>query len=421
VIKDKNYKNYLFLKEKLNFIYKGVYYNKILSHDIGRTVFNNSLPHLFKEICINLFFSLDISPIIKSLENNSKILIYSVDRSDYKFQVDKTIEELTSTEVILLAKLKKKFAFNPLKAITSFLLVYRLLKKHENIINILFLSSKLVFYKSIHNQLHSAFKKKPQQKISVILFNSAYNIENLICQFFSLNDCSTFSLSHSFFVPYKKFTPIDIINGENIVSDKILVWGSSSIKDLEDNFNVPKEKIIVAGNPKYLQKKIDIKQSFSKCLVLLGRMIYHESNLQIIEIIKQIIDEDPNIRFDLKLHLSLDTEFYKEICHGTNITILEGTKSLIESFKDGYYDFSLVNNSTAYYEAMYYDMICFRYQVSENEFFNGLEDKFIDAYTLKQKILYFKTYNTNKLNAEVTALLRSTLGMGINNYKEILE
>jgi hypothetical protein len=90
-------------------------------------------------------------------------------------------------------------------------------------------------------------------------------------------------------------------------------------------------------------------------------------------------------------------------------------------FNEIKYDFSIVNNSTTYYEAMYAGMICFRYEKSENEEFKGLNDKFIDSETLQSRIQYFTFTDNQKLNDEVENLLINTLGMGINNYKQILD
>jgi hypothetical protein len=418
---DKNYQHYLSLKEKLNFVHKGIQYNKVLAADIGRIVFFKDKPDTLRGILRNLFYSVDMSPLIQACATNKKIAIYSLDRDDYKYQVEQTIANISSAETILIEKLDKKISFNPIRILTTFFFTYKSLKGIESLYKILFLTSKIVFYRNIHEQLFSILTVKPKKEIKLISFNSAYCIENLICQFFNLNHYPTFSLSHGFFVPYKKFIPIDIINGENIVANKILVWGSASVEDLNNNYNFPKESVLIAGNPKYPQKEISIKQTFRKGIVLLGRAIYHESNLEIIEILKKFSIDMPMINFSLKLHPSLSIEIYKEICEGTTIIVLEENKSLFNIFKENIYDFSIVNNSTTYYEAMYADMICLRYELSENEDFKGLNDKFTDSETLKKRIQYFTTIDNNKLNSEVEALLNSILGMGINNYKQILD
>lgn len=421
MIFDKKYKRYLFLKHKLNFVYKGVQYNKVLAVDIARFAFNQDKPKSIIQIVFNLFFSLDVRPLIKIFDTNDKLIVYSIDREDYKFQVEQVKSCISSAESILLSNLKKKTAVKPLRIISVFFFVYKRLQKEENLSAIFFLTSRIIYYRSIHDQLLSNYKVKPDRNLKFIAFNSAYIDENLLSQFFRLNNCSTFTLSHGFFVEYKHFIPLEIITGENIESDKILVWGAESSKDLQENFKFPKERIFVAGNSKYPSKKLDIKQTFTKGLVLLGRLVYEESNLEIVNIIKEFIKEEPNIIFNLKLHPSLNNEFYIDLCRGTNVNVIEGNKSLVETFKEQDYDFSIVNNSTAYYEAMYYDMICLRYLPSENEKFKGLKDKFSDSVSLKECIEIFKKIDNVKLNNEVEALLVSTLGMGINNYKEILD
>ena len=412
MINDKNYQRYLIIKGKLNFVYKGIQYDKVLSLDIANNIFKHDKPRI-KEILKGFFFSLDMAPFIKACAAKEKILIYTADRNDHKFLIEQTIANISSIESIQL-NFNKKICIKPIKILVAFFYTYKSLRKIESL-------SGIFFYKNIHNQLFSIFNSKTRKEINLISFSSAFSIENLLCQFFNLNNCPTFSLSHGFFVPYKKFIPIDIINGENIVSHKILVWGSSSVEDLYHNYNFPKERVMVAGNPKYPYKTINIKQTFKNCIVLLGRIIYHESNLEIVEIIKETIINNPTIKFDVKLHPTLNIELYKEICNGTGIHVLEENKTLFTIFKENEYDFAIVNNSTAYYEAMYAGMICFRYKKSENEDFKGLNDKFTDAASLHNSIHYFMDIDNQKLNNEVESLLSATLGMGINNYKQILD
>jgi len=419
MINDKNYQRYLILKGKLNFVYKGIQYNKVLSLDIANNIFKHDKPRI-KEILLGLFFSFDMAPFVKACATKEKILIYTADRDDHKFLIEQTIANISSIESIQL-KFDKKIFIKPLRILVAFLYTYKSLRKIENLSGILFLTSRIVLYKNIHDQLFSIFNSKTRKEIKLISFSSAFTIENLLCQFFNLNNCPTFSLSHGFFVPYKKFIPIDIVNGENIVSNKILVWGTSSVEDLYHYYNFPKERVLVAGNPKYPYKTITIKQTFKKCIVLLGRVIYHDSNLEIIGIIKDTIKNTPTIKFYLKLHPTLNIELYKEICSCTAIEVLEEDKTLFTIFNENKYDFAIVNNSTSYYEAMYAGMICFRYEKSENEDFEGLNDKFIDAATLHSNIHYFMDIDNQKLNNEVESLLSATLGMGINNYKQILD
>lgn len=421
MILDKNYEYYLSLKDKLNFVYKGIQYNKVLSFDIARIAFLKEKDYTIREILRNFLFSVDLAPLVKACSIKEKIIIYSIGRNDYKFQIEQTISGISSIETILIEKLEKKNSFKPLQILVTFFHTYKSLRGKISLYEIIFLTSKIVFYKSIHEQLFLIFNIQCKNKIKLISFNSAFNIENLICQFFNLNHHPTFSLSHGFFVPYKKFIPTDIVNGENIVSNEIIVWGSSSVTDLNDNYDFPTKRVLVGGNPKYPYKKIRLKQTFKKCIVLLGRGIYNDSNLEIIKILKDFISENSSIIFELKLHPSLKIELYREICNGTNIEIIEDNKTLFDIFNENIYDFSIVNNSTTYYDALYAEMICLRYELSENEEFKGLDDKFVDSETLKNRINYFMNIDSHKLNSETEELLESILGMGINNYKQILD
>lgn len=420
MIKDKNFEFYTELKQKLHFLIEGVEYNKIISHDIGRISFKQDYPKFTRDTINDFIYTIDINSLYNLMKNNSNAIVYSVDRKDYEFQILQTIENVKSADYLLLSNLPRKKSFNPLLILKTFFQVIIKLNFFKYDLNsIVFLTSRIVYYRSIHLQLNKYFDNFDFSKKRYISFNSAYTVENLITQFFNLKGCETMSLSHSFFVNYKKFIPLDIINGENIVSKKILVWGESSKSDLNQNFGIHQERILISGNPKYKQKLLNVKQTFNNCIVLLGRVIYHETNIEIINILKKFTVNHPNIQFHLKLHLSLNYDLYKKLCEGTKIKIISSDESLTDLFKTDNYDFAIVNNSTTYYEAMYYDLVCFRYEISENEDFKGLDDKFVDEYSLSEKIERFKSISNVLLNNNINKLLAEVLGMGINRYKEL--
>ncbi|MET3127332.1 hypothetical protein ABID42_002447 [Arcicella rosea] len=421
IIKDHNYDYYLMLRKKLRISINDIEYDKVIAHDLGRIAFRQNYTQLTRETVNHFIFTIDIKQLLQLMTENKLVIVYSVDRSDYEYQIKQTLEDISSANALLLSSLPRKITFKPFRAMFFFIyFLFKLgFKKHG--FNVLFfLTSKMLFYRSVHEQLDKYFSNFDFSQKKYVSFNSVYTVENLLTQFFNKKGCSTFSLSHGFFVNFKRFIPLDIINGENIVAENILVWGDSSRNDLIQNFGVPIERISVAGNPKYKYKSIHIKQEFRKCIVLLGRVIYQEENIEIINIIKDYVKQNPNIQFELKLHLSLNTDYYRNLCEGTSISVVDGKESLTEIFTNQNYDFAIVNNSTAYYEAMYYDLICFRYEKAENEDFLGLNDKFSDVESLQTKIKYFKELNTQILNSSVESLLLSTIGMGINKYKEIL-
>lgn len=422
MVDDKNYLLLKYLIKKFSFSENGINYEKVLSHDLGRVAFKQNTSNIFREIFFNLFVVSDYSQFREALSTYKNVCLYSIDRKDYEFQIEQTLLGVKSSKVFLLSNLRQRKLINIGVIIHSFYFtIIRLGVKKFSLSEVLFLTSRLVLYRNTYNQLSKELKSFNFQDSNVILFNSAYTLENLITQYVNTKGGKTISLSHSFFVNYRRFIPLDIINGEFNTSNKLLVWGESSKKDLVENFQYEYDKVIVAGNPKYPYKPVKLKNTFKKCLVLLGRKIYEDSNVEIINILKKCLEKDESIKFELKLHLSLDNSFYQKLCEGANISIFDGKESLVDVFKNNEFDFAIVNNSTAYYEAMYFDLICFRFLPSENEMFFGLSDYFDDADSLISKIAYFKTIDITTLNNQVEQLLKDTIGMGINRYKELID
>ncbi|MDH4460937.1 MAG: hypothetical protein QE277_05905 [Flectobacillus sp.] len=418
----KQYEEYQQLKEVLAFTRKGINYGKVLSFDIAMVIFSGIVNrHSFKSIAESFYILPSVRGLLQDFDSHEKLCTYTYGRKDYESQIHESLKDLSSVTFVCLEWLPYRFYINCRIVLESMVLVFgKMLHVKYNIKTKLYLASKLAMYMSIQRQLEKHKFKVSHENKKYITFNSAIATENLLTQFFKEKCIPTYSLCHSYFVPYKHFIPIDVINGENIVSDYTLAWGKTFIEDLNRNYAISPDKVLIAGNPKYPKKSIVIKQTFKVCIVLLGRIFYHESNIKIIKELSKISKKE-NILFCLKLHPSLDVSLYRQLCDDTTLKIIETKESLTELLESDNYDFAIVNNSTAYYEAMYYNLICLRYEPSENESFIGLDDYFHDAESLQAKIVFFKTTNITVLNTEIEYLLQNTIGMGINQYKELLE
>lgn len=418
----KQYEEYQQLKDVLTFNSKGINYGKVLAFDIALVIFSEIVNRQsFKSMVKSFFVFPSVQGLVQHFASHEKLCTYTYGRKDYESQIQESFKEINSIVFICLERLPSKFYVNFRIIIESMVWVFWKMRrtKYSNKTK-LYLASKLVMYKSMQRQLEQSNLVVLDASKKYITFNSAVAIENLLTQFFIAKKIPTYSLCHSYFVPYKHFLPIDVINGENLESNYILVWGKTFIKDLQDNYAVSPDKVLVAGSPKYPKKNIAIKQTFKKCIVLLGRVFYDESNIRIIEELRTISQKE-SILFCIKLHPSLDITRYRQFCDSDALNIIQTKESLTELLASNTYDFAIVNNSTAYYEAMYYNLICFRYAPAENETFLGLDDYFDDADSLQEKIAFFKTADTTALNTQVEQLLQDTIGMGINRYKELLD
>jgi hypothetical protein len=375
--------------------------------------------NIFK-IIVSFFFVYNFGKSTKNIRGQNVLFTDAYERTEYSLLLQLIRQNVGDSHHIHFSNLDLIPHIN-LKTITSSIgFAIKSLTGKLSIKNILFIASRLSFYRNSIEALNQVDKKGHLKFKNYVAFNGQYGIEALLTQFFKQKGIKTFTLTHGkSYVTYKKAIPPDIINGENISVDNVLVWGSSGKKELIENFDFPEEKVIIAGNLNYPQKELNIKQTFKNGIILLGRKIYDEGNKDILRIAEEVaINQD--IKFSVRLHPSLSYEIYSNLCKSSHLTLTRNDITLQEMFETGHYDFAIVNNSTTYYESMYHNMVCFRYEPDENEQYEGLDDKFEDSHTFNQKITFFNQLGSDLLNKKISKLLSDNLGMGINRYREIL-
>ena len=70
---------------------------------------------------------------------------------------------------------------------------------------------------------------------------------------------------------------------------------------------------------------------------------------------------------------------------------------------------------------MYYDLICFRFALEENESYGDFDDRFLTADDLSNQIGKYSKMDFNQLSCKVQDLLEYEIGMGINRYSQVLK
>jgi hypothetical protein len=411
--------------ENINYELDSVKFNKVLAFDILMTVYNEDLIKSFSYFSIikNFFKTIYLDKVINSFKKNSLLATNKTKRADYNELFEAVLKDINDFSYLELSDQKNIFKFNLKSIFISIKKCKHLLKLGYGFKNTIYISSKLCFYLSVYKDLIMFIKNKNSFSLKAYLaFNSAISLENLITQFFNQEtNVNTFSLSHGvLFGRYKKDIPLDYINGFNNVSTKIIVWGEYSKQDLITNFKVKDSDIIISGNPKYTNKPSTVKKSFTSCLVILPRDIYHESNVELLYLLKSL-SKELNFEVSIKLHPSLIYfNEYNDIAKQCNFKLIENSITLKDCLLSDKHDFSVGYNTNAYYESLYFDMPFFRYEKPENEIFRGLNDKFSNEQELSNKIEEFKNKDQDFLNAETQKVLISSLGLGINNYSKIL-
>ncbi|MBO6573731.1 MAG: hypothetical protein JJ958_14935 [Balneola sp.] len=421
---NREFKRYKSIKEKLSFIIDDIEFNQILAIDIALISFKKTVDFKigFKDYLKFAFKSRSFKKTKLDFESNKLLVSAEIERNDFNSLIESVISGISDKIFSPIYNLKVKRYFNSKNLIISFRHLFIGNKiKNLNFFEKLYLASRLCFYLNSFDSLISEFKDFNFTNKKYLSFNSSFGFEAMLTQFFKANEVPTYTLQHGpYYVKYKIKVPLDNINGENITADNVFVWGRSSLNDLLNNYNLQSSRIIIGGNPKYIAKKIKVKLGFKKCLVLLGRVMYESGNKKILQIVKEVADTT-GIKFEVKLHPSLDNVKYKKLCESYDLTLVQTTEHLAQILSRDIYDFAIVNNSTAYYESMYYNLLCFRFEPDENEQFLGLDDKFNDSKSLLNKISSFEEQDSEKLNKNIEKLLTDTLGMGINYYKKYLD
>ena len=421
----KNYRWSLFEKylELLDYRYKGVEYKKVLAFDILLIVFNDDFKKSLSYLRILRIFFLSsfLDRIIYSIKTKKLLATNRSKRLDYSELYSAVLFDIKDFKYLELSDQKRIVKFSIINILVSLRQSKRLLLAGFGLKSTLYISSKFCFYLNSHKDLLKLNRNSIKLK-NYVSFCSAVGFENLITQFFNQEtNVNTFSLTHEvLFGRYKKDIPLNYINGFNNVSKKIIVWGEYSKQDLIENFKIKDSDIIISGNPKYTNKNSTVKKSFISCIVILPRDIYHESNVELLYLLKNL-SKELNFEVSIKLHPSLIYfNEYDDIAKQCNFKLIDNSITLKDCLLSDKYDFSVGYNTNAYYESLYFDMPFFRYEKPENEIFRGLNDKFSTEQQLSNKIEEFKNKDQDFLNAEIQKVLISSLGLGINNYSKIL-
>ncbi len=418
------FNSYSLLKSKYNFKYKGIDFNKILAHEFLLITFRQSEFEQLKYYqIISMLFKTRHIEKLKSVFTGDILITSGIDRKDYTELIDSFTEKIDNYSYYLLTKIPNKYTIkiNPAQLLGAINYVF-LKKRFDNsgFKEKLCVAIAIVYYKRIIDKLGASFAGMDLKGKKYVAFNSAYDIETLITLFFKNIGVTTYHLSHGVsYIRYKKLVPLDSVNGENITADNVLVWGESSKRDLVNNYNLNEKRVFVAGNPKYLKKEIEVKQTFKAGIVFLGRNIYDDQNVRIVEILGEV-SRKWQLKIVIKPHPRSDLERIKLTANNFNMEVIDTKYTINDILRSGGYDFAVSYNTTVYYEAMYYNLVCFRYGEDENEDYEGLEDKFHDEKSLIDQINKFKNIETQELNKKVTVLLEKVLGIGIDNYKKIL-
>ncbi len=120
----------------------------------------------------------------------------------------------------------------------------------------------------------------------LVLFADMQPVENLLAQYFRLQNIETVTLQHGLYVEYKDMDTVNVINYKHCVSEFFLAWGNNT-KLLIEKY-CPDTKAIICGKPKILMANnnhnVEVKNSF--CLIVLDQNIFDKQNFEMIQCVK---------------------------------------------------------------------------------------------------------------------------------------
>lgn len=367
---------------------------------------------------LRLFLPIKNICFFEALKSNEPLFTCAIRRRDYLELIQAAKKNLSNSRFNYIDELFKRrfslprhFYYKVLKSGFRFNTSFR--KK-------LYLAFKLLDYVIAYRTLKSAGASVSCDfSYKYIPFNSSTGLENIITQYLNSRGCRTFHLCHGLhFSPNYKFWSIDSFNKELITAQTVLSWGQG-FEDNDYKLYHHKYHHEIVGNPKYPAKNICIHLETDSCIVFLARAQYSRNNCRLLSVLWEYSKEH-DTKFYVKPHPTDDLTALRRICTMYDFVLIDDGKTVSEILSSYSFGFAIAYETTSYFEAMYYSLVCFRYAYEENESYGDSDDRFIDNLDLQNQICKYSTMNLAELSSKIKTCLQYEIGMGVNRYAEVL-
>ncbi len=407
------YNNYKALKKQFAFEYRGISIDRVLALSIWSWANRKTLKSLLK--CIKFFVAkLDYGFLVG--DNKDYILYSDIRRSDHSATFCNIADRVKDKYTIFNVKggIKKRITFSIANIFRSMSLVFK--NVEGNFIRKICYAGYLCM---ILNTIDSLYKMSIPQAKRFVAYSIVHENENLLAQFYRSKGAHVFGLTHGAQFIYKHGIPLDCINYENLNAD-CLVW-SQMTKDEYISYGLKENTLFVAGYPKQVEvKALAENRTLKRCLVLLCRKQYDESNTHLLKMLSMF---SPKYQFNIKLHPSCDFGYYSKICGEYGFNLIPKEVLLVDCMDNSKYDFAIAVNTSSYYEILAAGIPCFRFDDNGTyDLQNGDEhDCISDADSFSKALLWLSNAMQDKsYNSIRQRLLEYNLGIGIDRYREIL-
>ena len=289
-------------------------------------------------------------------------------RDDHHLLVEKALEKFPKKDLTILDACEYKKKESPLKFSYHFPDLFLLLRiwnkfRKFNMKKVLgenkyyFFIARTYFRCKQISQFQKIYEKyKPRAYISFC--SQAFpeeGIMTLICKKYNV---PTFTMQHGFIIKYDIFSPTAVLN-ENLISDYQLIWGNKTYNFLKNY--IDKSKLLVVGNPKYSNIKINSLKKFRPkgAVIFLSVIGFNESNHNLIDIINRFALKNPEIKFTIKIHPFDEIKNYTSQIDVKNIEFVEKNVLIGDILERN--DFVIMHNTSVSMEALHYQIPLFSY------------------------------------------------------------
>ncbi len=407
------FNKYKLAKSQLYFDYKGYMIHNLISVDLSTMIYGK-YNFTYKSL-LNIFTYKNIKI------NTTKKILFSMGNYNRNEQYEQLafVRKGIDSDLIDLKNFNRRLNISLKNIFMSSNLIFR------NEINLNF-KLKVALVVIITQILNTIDKLEsnifPKSVVKFCSFCSTHKFEGILDYYFQKHDVRTYTLQHGIYYIFKDYI-VESVIFENIIAQKLLCWGQYT-KDEFMSYGIKKDKLVVCGYPCLISKikPKTIRKEKLRILVLLSRIYYHENNIKLLDLLDTARDKSENFSIDIKLHPSLNQSIYKVLAKEKKFNLLKNI-SIDTLYLKNEYDFSIVYNSTTYYQSYIHNCICLKYIDAEaDESINILDDGFSNANELLGKIELFKHQQCkDDFWDDIYKKLRYTVGVGINNYASELD
>jgi hypothetical protein len=414
----RNYTDYLLykdIKRDLDIHYKGINMVDVCAVDLINAIVLRQNETWYHVGC-TLIQRVNLQPLLHAFVHYKNIFSFeAVGRKDHE-ELSHAIAESVEES----AWVRIEYIYRPDKIVSRGLYFWwKVRNLPTSFVNKAYLAARMAGYSCVVDQLMETFQNVSLEGKNYIPFCSPIYHEALFTLFFRQRGVKTYCTFHGMFGRYMHQITNDVVNGENIHTDRVLTFGETPRYDLIHDFGVDPDKISVAGNPKYSYHPILLKNTYTSCLILGGTGSYDKELRELLLTVEEIAKHS-KISFALKPHPRSNIQndnVWKQLAH---IRIIEKDQTIQSLFESNGYDFAITHNTTSYYECFIYGLKPFRWATNENLNFDGLDDRFVNEEQLLEKIEKASKTSTEILSQEVEILLKNVLGYGVNRYNQYI-